>query len=93
MDRPDLFVLGRLLEVLARSGDPPLRTQLQLRAGVNYTMLARYLEFLTAHGLAQMDGDGRLALTPKGAEAYRFLSDSLTRIFGAAGGPDPRPGS
>jgi len=91
MDRPDLFVLGRLLEVLARAGDPPLRTQLQQRAGVNYTMLERYLEFLTTHGLAAMDGGGRLSLTPKGQEAYRFLSDSLTRIFGTAG-PGRRAG-
>jgi predicted transcriptional regulator len=82
MDRPDLLVLGRLLEGLALANEPPLRTQLQQRAGVNYTMLERYLEFLTVHGLAVLDGDGRLSLTPKGAEAYRFLSVSLARIFG-----------
>jgi len=87
MDRPDLFVLGRLLEVLARAEVPPLRTQLQQRAGINYTMLERYLDFLTAHGLAEMDGDSRLALTPKGSEAYRFLSEGLTQIFG--GSPSP----
>jgi predicted transcriptional regulator len=81
MDRPDLFVLGRLLEGLALAAEPPLRTQLQQRAGVNYTMLERYLEFLTGHGLALLDGDGRLSLTPKGVEAYRFLSVSLAQIF------------
>ena len=83
MDRPDLFVLGRLLEVLALTPEPPLGTHLQQRAGVNYTMLERYLEFLSLHGLAVLNGDGRLALTPKGLEAYRFLSSSLSRIFGA----------
>jgi predicted transcriptional regulator len=82
VDRPDLFVLGRLLEVLALSGDLLLRTQLQQRAGVNYTMLEHYLEFLTLHGLVTIDGVGRLALTPKGTEAYQFLSAGLARIFG-----------
>jgi predicted transcriptional regulator len=82
MDRPDLFVLGRLLEVLARANPPPLRTQLQQRAGVNYTMLERYLEFLNLHALVEVGGDDRLSLTPKGVEAYRFLSVGLTRIFG-----------
>jgi predicted transcriptional regulator len=81
MDRPDLFVLGRILEMLAVGRDPPLRTQLQQRAGVNYTMLERYLEFLTQHGLVVVDGADRLLLTPKGSEAYRFLSVGLTRIF------------
>jgi len=89
MDRPDLFVLGRLLEALALAEEPPLRTQLQQRAGVNYTMLENYLEFLTGYGLAELNGDGRLLLTAKGVEAYRFLSAGLSRIFGVpdAGAP------
>ena len=92
MERPDLFVVGRLLEVLALSEDAPLRTQLQQRAGVNYTMLERYLEFLTGHGLVSLDGSGRLSLTAKGSEAYRFLSVGLTRIFGVPEGGSPLQG-
>ena len=92
MDRPDLFVLGRLLEVLALSEERPLRTQLQQRAGVNYTMLERYLEFLTQYGLVALDEGGRVSLTAKGAEAYHFLSIGLTRIFGEAGGGTPLQG-
>jgi len=82
MDRPDLFVIGRLLEALAQG--PLLRTQLQQRAGVNYTVFQRYLEFLVRLGMvsnAQSD-DVHLELTPKGVEAYRFLSDGLHRVFG-----------
>jgi len=92
MDRPDLFVLGRLLEALALSDERPLRTQLQQRAGVNYTMLERYLEFLLQYGLVTLDGAGRLSLTPKGAEAYHFLSMGLTRIFGTPAGGSPLEG-
>ena len=46
-------------------------------------MLARYHEILSLHELGELNGDGRLAPTPKGLEAYRFLSSSLSRIFGA----------
>lgn len=82
MDRPDLFVIGRLLEGLVPG--PLLRTQLQQKAGVNYTVFQRYLEFLVRLGIvaASSGEDGRVELTPKGVEAYRFLSEGLTRIFG-----------
>ena len=85
MDRPDLFVIGRLLEGLAAGS--LRRTQLQQRAGLNYTVFQRYLDFLLRLGLvATLPGDdGHLALTPKGVEAYRFLSEGLTRIFGLSG--------
>ena len=84
MDRPDLFVIGRLLEGLVPG--PLLRTQLQQRAGVNYTVFQRYLDFLLRLGIVAVrpDDDGRLELTPKGVEAYRFLSEGFVRIFGVA---------
>ena len=84
MDRPDLFVIGRLLEALAPA--PLRRTQLQQKAGLNYTVFQRYLDFLLRLGLvAAMPADeGFLQLTGKGVEAYRFLSEGLSRIFGLA---------
>jgi predicted transcriptional regulator len=87
MDRPDLFVIGRILEGLL-SG-PLLRTQLQQRAGLNYTVFLRYLDYLAYLQLVAVgaaDG-GRVEITPRGADAYRFLSDGLTRIFGVSGHP------
>jgi len=85
MDRPDLLVIGRLLEALAPG--PLLRTQLQQKAGLNYTVFQRYLDFLMRLGLVAVRpaDDGRVELSPKGVEAYRFLSDGLTRIFGLTG--------
>jgi len=83
MARPDLFVIGRLLEAL--NGGRLRRTQLQQRAGVNYTVFQRYLELLVRLDLIKevSEDEGRLELTPRGVEAYRFLSDGLSRIFGA----------
>ena len=82
MERPDLFVIGRLLESL--SSGPLRRTQLQQRAGLNYTVFQRYLDFLLRLGLV-VDSDpeaGRIELTAKGVEAHRFLSEGFSRIFG-----------
>jgi predicted transcriptional regulator len=82
IERPDLFVIGRLLEGLAPA--PLRRTQLQQKAGLNYTVFQRYLEFLLRLGLVQesIDNDGRLELTAKGVDAYRFLLEGLSRVFG-----------
>lgn len=87
MERPDLFVIGRLLEALA-SG-PLLRTQLQQKAGLNYTVFQRYLDFLMRLDLVAIRpaDDGRVELSAKGAEAYRFLSEGLARIFGLMATP------
>jgi len=84
MERPDLFVIGRLLEGLVPG--PLLRTQLQQRAGVNYTVFQRYLDFLLRLGIVAVrpNDDGRIELTAKGVEAYRFLSEGFGRIFGIA---------
>jgi len=84
MAHPDLFVVGRLLEAL--NGGRLRRTQLQQRAGVNYTVFQRYLELLVHLDLIHevAEEEGRLELTAKGVEAYRFLSVGLSRIFGPA---------
>jgi len=85
MGRPDLFVVGRLLEALAPG--PLKRTQLQQKAGLNYTVFQRYLDYLVGLGLVSVapSGDGQLEISPKGVEAYRFLSEGLQRIFGVQG--------
>jgi len=87
MERPDLFVIGRLLEALV-SG-PLRRTQLQQRAGLNYTVFQRYLDFLVRLNLVTVlpADDGRVELSAKGVEAYRFLSEGVARIFGLSGRP------
>jgi predicted transcriptional regulator len=103
IERPDLFVVGRLLEALVDG--PQLKTPLQQRAGLNYTVFQRYLDLVVRFGMVAPDpgGEGRFALTPKGVDAHRFLSDGLAKIFappspsrdGARAGvaPATRPGT
>jgi len=92
--RPDLFVIERLLEAMASADGPVRRTPLQQRAGLNYTVFQRYLDYLVRLGMVAVPpgSDDLLALTPKGVAAHRFLADGIARIFGPAnGGPAPRP--
>jgi predicted transcriptional regulator len=84
MDRPNLYVLARLLEALARAPGSIRKTQLQLIAGLNYTVFAKYLEFLIDRGMVELipEGGGEvLQLTPKGFEIYQFLVNGIARIL------------
>lgn len=85
MERPDLFVVARLLEVLWREGRALRKTRLQGAALVNYTVFSRYLDYLLRRGLVRLvgaPGDELVELTPRGFEAHRFLVEGLHRIFG-----------
>ena len=76
-DRPDLYVVARLLERLWRQDSPIMKTRLQVAANVNYDVFSRYLEWMVGRGLVSLensaDGHERVALTPKGRESYRTL--------------------
>ena len=88
MERPDLFVIGRLFEALVPG--PLRRTQLQQRAGLNYTAFLRYLDYLVYLKLIAVlpSDEGRLELSPRGSDAYQFLSQGFTQIFGLPGSAD-----
>lgn len=84
MERPNLYVLARLLEALARAPAPVRKTQLQLIAGLNYTVFAKYLDFLVARGMVEVASEAGgevLRLTPKGTDIYRLLASGLARIL------------
>ena len=84
MERPDLYVVARLLERLWREDAPMLKTRLQVAANVNYDVFTRYLSWLLARGLVVLenspDGHERVALTPKGHEAYRKLVQWINEV-------------
>lgn len=84
LDRPDLYVVARLLERLWRENEPMLKTRLQVAANVNYDVFTRYLEWMCARGLASLedshDGHERVTLTPKGREAYRKLVQWINEV-------------
>ena len=83
-EKPDLFVVARLLERLWRHHDTMLKTHLQLATNVNYDIFSRYLSWLLARGLVSLenspDGHERVRLTLKGWEAYKRLVDWLNEF-------------
>jgi predicted transcriptional regulator len=89
--RPDLYVVLRLLETLARNSNRLSRAALQRGAGINYTLFVRYVELLEARNLVCLGNPGgEVELTAKGYEAYQFLRRGLLEVLG--GGAESPPG-
>lgn len=90
VQRPDLYLVARLLENLERAGGRSRPTNLQLVSGINYTQLERYLSFLAERGLIRSvpaeDGAVELEITAQGREALlvlaRGIRDVLREEFG-----------
>ena len=85
MERPDLYVVARILERLYREGSPILRTRLQLASRVNYDTFTRYLDWMMAKQLVQLvpleNGHDGVVLTPKGEESYGSLVRWINEII------------
>lgn len=76
MDRPDLYVVARILERLYHEPNPMLKTRLQVAVGTNYDVFVKYLEWMRTKGLiAIVDNDGHqmVRLTEDGSESYSKL--------------------
>lgn len=84
VERPDLYVVARLLERLWREDAPMIKTRLQVAASVNYDVFSKYLAWMRSKGLVAVednpDGHERLVLTSKGAEAYRKLVQWINEV-------------
>jgi len=78
LERPDLYVVARFLDVLYANGQPMKKTNIQMRVGLNYSRFSQYLDWLLAHGLvkrADDPTDDLYELSPKGVESYHSLVD------------------
>jgi predicted transcriptional regulator len=85
LDRPDLYVVARLLERLWREEKPMLKTRLQVASKINYDVFRRYLSWMSERGLVTvencLDGHERVQLTEKGGEAYRKLVRWINEVI------------
>lgn len=83
-ERPDLYVVARLLERLWREDAPVVKTRLQVAANVNYDVFSRYLLWMRDRGLVDLenssDGHERVVLTPKGRDSYRRLVQWIDEV-------------
>lgn len=95
MERPDLYVVARILDRLWRSNGPVLRTHLQVASNVNYDIFVRYVDWMRDRGLVALedaaDGHVRVRLTPAGQEAYRKMVQWINEVV-IDRRPDPHGG-
>ena len=78
MERPDLYVLARFLDILFESGQPMKKTNLQMRVGLNYPRFVEYLEWMVSHGFVKQtveEGTELYSLSPQGVDAHHRLVD------------------
>jgi predicted transcriptional regulator len=81
LEKPDLYVVARFLDIIYRNGPAMKKTNIQMLLGVNYPRFIEYLEWLLAHGLVGERVDEadnnveRIVLTAKGIDSYHRLVD------------------
>ena len=77
LERPDIYVVSRLLDRLWKENGPMLRTRLQVATNVSYDNLMRYLQWMQERGLVKIndrnDGHQTVLLTTKGKDSYRTV--------------------
>ncbi|HTT45920.1 MAG TPA: hypothetical protein VMH38_07925 [Thermoplasmata archaeon] len=87
LQRPDLYVVVRLLDTVRTSERTLSRTQLQIASGMNYTQFERYLHLTVCRGLLALSDAGSehpiVVLTPKGYDALMFLVRGLRDVVGS----------
>ncbi len=70
MEKPDLYVVARFLDILYSNGNPIGKTRLQMLVGLNYPRFIEYLEWLLQHELVNVfkdeDGVEKVCLSSKG---------------------------
>ena len=90
LEKPDLYVVARFLDVMFKNGSGMKKTNIQMLLGVNYPRFVQYLEWLLAHDLvsASIDDEGveRIRLTPKGIDSYHRFVDWMNETFSGVKG-------
>jgi predicted transcriptional regulator len=80
LEKPDLYVVARFLDLIYSKGPAMKKTNIQMLLGLNYPRFIEYLDWMLAHNLvveSLVDGGKteRIALTPKGIDSYYRLVD------------------
>jgi predicted transcriptional regulator len=85
MEKPDLYVIARFLEILYKSERSMKKTNIQTRLGLNYPRFIEYLGWFQARGLVQINSDEEgetVTLSEKGLESYHRLVDWIRETMG-----------
>jgi predicted transcriptional regulator len=80
LEKPDLYVVARFLDILYEQGSPMKKTNIQMRLGTNYPRFAEYLEWLISKGFVMrheemIENSEAYRLSENGVEAYHRIVD------------------
>lgn len=85
LEKPDLYVLARILDRLWYESHPMLRTRLQVASNVNYDIFRRYLAWMISRDLVVMidseDGHERVQMTVRGEAAYGKMVQWVNEVI------------
>jgi len=85
-DRPDLYVLSRILYSLYKGNESHTLSSLQMASRLNYGRFRSYLAFLKEKNLIDIveeeKGSDSVHLTPEGAQAYHDLVEWIEEVIG-----------
>lgn len=85
LEKPDLYVVARVLERLWREERPMLKTRLQVATKVNYDVFRKYISWMEGRGLVAVEnspnGHEHISLTVKGEESYKKLVQWINEVI------------
>ena len=85
MEKPDLYVVARFLDIMYRNGPALKKTNIQMLLGLNYGRFIEYLDWLLKRQLVaeKVDEEGgeRIVLTPKGIDAYNTVVEWIKEML------------
>ena len=76
MEKPDLYVVARFLDIMFSNGSSMKKTNIQMLLGVNYPRFMEYLEWLLKCYLVAV------SLDEEGTERIKLTSRGLIHIIG-----------
>lgn len=87
LPRPDVYIVTRILEVLNEVEGGLAPTAVQIKCGINYTQLTRYVRYMVARGLIEQEesalnaGRFELSISPSGRDGLAKLRLALRAII------------
>jgi predicted transcriptional regulator len=85
LEKPDLYVVARFLDIMYRNGPALKKTNIQMLLGINYGRFIEYLDWLLKRQLVaevvdEKEGE-RIVLTPKGIDAYNTVVEWIKEML------------
>jgi predicted transcriptional regulator len=87
LEKPDLYIVGRFLDIMYKNGSPMKKTNIQMSLRLTYPRFKEYLQWMLEHQLAveiqeEEETSERIMLTPKGIDSYHRLVDWISDTIG-----------